>query len=83
MTDSAAGPPGLPRDDFVGFYRAYSERILRFFARRVYDAQVALDLTSETFAAAYGARKGISYSVWRKSGVPAAVLKKAGISRSA
>jgi hypothetical protein len=32
-------------------------------------------------AAAYGARKGISYAVWRKSGVAPAVLKKAGIGR--
>lgn len=34
-------------------------------------------------AAAYSARKGISYGVWRSSGVPAATLKKAGISRGA
>lgn len=33
-------------------------------------------------AAAYSARKGISYGVWRSSGVPAAALKRAGISRS-
>lgn len=34
-------------------------------------------------AGAYSARKGISYGVWRSSGIPAAVLKKAGISRGA
>lgn len=34
-------------------------------------------------AAAYGSRKGISYKVWRDAGVPAAVLKRAGISRRA
>ncbi len=34
-------------------------------------------------AKAYGERKGISYDVWRESGVPADVLKQAGISRSA
>lgn len=34
-------------------------------------------------AAAYGSRKGISYKVWRDAGVPAAVLKRAGISRGA
>jgi RNA polymerase sigma factor (sigma-70 family) len=56
MTDPPAQSDALPGDDFVGFYRAYSQRILRFLARRVYDAQVALDLTSETFAAAYIAR---------------------------
>lgn len=33
-------------------------------------------------AKAYGARKGISYNAWRAAGVPAAVLSKAGISRS-
>jgi hypothetical protein len=33
-------------------------------------------------AKAYGERSGISYEVWREQGVPADVLKKAGISRS-
>ena len=32
-------------------------------------------------AKAYGERKGISYSSWREVGVPAAVLKRAGITR--
>ncbi|MCB0994059.1 MAG: hypothetical protein KDB21_03130 [Acidimicrobiales bacterium] len=34
-------------------------------------------------AAGYGRRKGISYAAWRELGVSAAVLKQAGISRSA
>ena len=33
-------------------------------------------------AKAYGERKGINYATWREFGVPAAVLKRAGISRS-
>lgn len=33
-------------------------------------------------AKSYSERKGITYSAWRAEGVPAAVLKKAGISRS-
>ncbi len=33
-------------------------------------------------AAGYGQRKGISYAAWREVGVPAAVLKAAGITRS-
>lgn len=33
-------------------------------------------------ASAYSARKGISYAAWRELGVDAAVLKRAGISRS-
>ncbi len=49
-------------------------------------ATVDLSALEDAFvahAAAYGARKGISYGVWRKSNVTPAVLKKAGISRSA
>ena len=30
-------------------------------------------------AAGYSARKGISYSAWREAGVPAAVLRRAGM----
>ena len=33
-------------------------------------------------AATYGDRKGISYVAWREVGVPAAILQRAGISRS-
>lgn len=33
-------------------------------------------------AKSYGERKGISYRAWREFGVPAAVLKSAGISRA-
>lgn len=32
-------------------------------------------------AKGYGERKGISYAAWREVGVPAAVLKRAGIGR--
>jgi len=32
-------------------------------------------------AKAYSARQGISYAAWRAVGVPAAVLKKAGVTR--
>ena len=35
-----------------------------------------------TAAKTYGERRGIVYEVWREAGVPADVLKKAGISRS-
>jgi hypothetical protein len=34
-------------------------------------------------AEAYSERQGISYSAWREIGVPAAVLRDAGLSRSA
>lgn len=47
----------------------------------------SVDLTSmeEGFskvAKDYGARKGISYAAWRSAGVPAVILKKAGIART-
>jgi len=34
-------------------------------------------------ARSYSERKGISYAAWRESGVPAAILKKAGLGRGA
>jgi RNA polymerase sigma factor (sigma-70 family) len=39
-------------DAFADFYASYASRVLVFLARRVLDAEVALDLTSETFAQA-------------------------------
>lgn len=33
-------------------------------------------------AAPYSARKGISYGAWRSVGVPASILKKAGVARN-
>jgi hypothetical protein len=58
------------------------------------DAEQALDAAKDTadtaaleaafieHAKAYSERKGITYAAWRESGVPAAVLKKAGITRA-
>ncbi|HEX8804001.1 MAG TPA: hypothetical protein VF743_07400 [Acidimicrobiales bacterium] len=43
----------------------------------------ALENEFVSSAATYSARKGISYSAWRELGVPASVLERAGISRSA
>ena len=47
---------------------------------------VAIDLSAlegefVAVANAYGARQGITYQVWRDTGVPAAVLRQAGIGR--
>ena len=41
----------------------------------------ALEAAFVKTAAKYAQRKGISYAAWRELGVPADVLKKAGISR--
>ena len=42
----------------------------------------ALEAEFVKAAKGYSQRKGISYAAWREAGVDAAVLKKAGISRS-
>jgi hypothetical protein len=50
------------------------------------DTQVDLGSLESAFvqvAASYSARQGIGYAAWRDVGVPAAVLKQAGISRAA
>jgi RNA polymerase sigma-70 factor (ECF subfamily) len=41
---------------FAHFYDAHANAILQFHVRRIFDAEVALDLTSETFAQAYLSR---------------------------
>src|SRR3954464_1927800 len=43
----------MNRSAVSGLYRSESEHLLVFFVRRVYDAQLALDLVGETFARAY------------------------------
>jgi len=43
---------------FVALYRRESPMLLTFCARRVLDAEVALDLTAETFAQAFRGRRG-------------------------
>jgi RNA polymerase sigma-70 factor, ECF subfamily len=43
----------VDREGLGVLYRAESERLLAFFVRRTYDAQLALDLTGETFARAF------------------------------
>jgi RNA polymerase sigma factor (sigma-70 family) len=45
--------------DFDAFYRRESEGILVFLARRTFDAEVALELTAETFSRAYVGWRGV------------------------
>jgi RNA polymerase sigma-70 factor (ECF subfamily) len=52
MDGFLADPHGFSR-----FYRAHSRDVLVFFVRRTFDAQVALDLTAETFAQAFAGRR--------------------------
>jgi RNA polymerase sigma factor (sigma-70 family) len=46
----------LDANDISELYRSHARAVLSFFARRVLDPQVALDLVAETFAAAFAAR---------------------------
>ena len=45
--------------------------------------QTAVEEAFVQVAKSYGERQGISYNAWREVGVPAPVLKRAGIGRSA
>jgi RNA polymerase sigma-70 factor (ECF subfamily) len=58
-------PERAPDDDILAagdtasfelFYRRHFQRLLGFFARRTHDAELAADLTAETFAAALQSR---------------------------
>lgn len=54
--------------------------------REAMDSTIDLTAIEEAFVSSaqpYGERKGISFAAWRELGVPADVLKRAGISRSA
>jgi RNA polymerase sigma factor (sigma-70 family) len=42
---------------FAVFYRAHVDALLGFFCRRTHDAELAADLTAETFAAALAGRR--------------------------
>ena len=42
---------------FAAFYQRYAETLLAFFSRRTRDAELAADLTAETFAAALAGRR--------------------------
>src|SRR4051794_23501125 len=59
MTDETPlGAPLTTPEGFVGLYRRESKLVLRFCARRVLDAETAVDLCAETFAQALSSRRG-------------------------
>jgi RNA polymerase sigma factor (sigma-70 family) len=61
MTSLAASDEDLLADrdaaSFEAFYNRHVESVLGFFARRTRDAELAADLTAETFAAALAGRR--------------------------
>jgi len=72
-------------DPLQRLHLVQQKRDLQTRLERASDSGTDLTELEEAFikaAADYGARKGIGYATWRESGVPADVLKKAGISRS-
>jgi RNA polymerase sigma factor (sigma-70 family) len=48
----------LDPDGLALIYRKHADALLVYFARRSYDAQLAIDLVGETFARAHGRRRG-------------------------
>jgi RNA polymerase sigma-70 factor (ECF subfamily) len=59
---------------FALFYRRHVDAMLGFFSRRTRDAELAADLTAETFAAALAGRAQYK---------PSSARPRAGCSRSA
>ena len=75
----------LPSADPLKRLQLIQERLDLTAELEVADTKVDLTGLEAEFvsaAADYSARKGISYAAWRELGVEAAVLKRAGISRS-
>ena len=59
MAGKRIGPRASSISDgeaFTAFYRRHENTLLRYFARQIYDPQLALDLTAESFAQAFMGR---------------------------
>lgn len=66
----------LDADDISELYRRHAAGMVAFFARRTYDAEVAVELTAETFAAAV-----VDRAKFRGEGGDSAVAWLYGIAR--
>lgn len=76
----------LSRANAISRLSIIQDRIDLLAAKEALQNDVDLSTYEEDFvdvAAQYGERKGISYAAWRELGVPAPVLKRAGIGRAA
>jgi hypothetical protein len=72
--------------DALGELRLVQERRDLQRELETMDSGVDLDALEKAFvdvAGSYSSRQGISYASWREVGVPASVLKRAGVTRSA
>lgn len=82
----AAIEEALPDADPMSRLQLVQERLDLETAIEAAETTVDMTALEDGFvaaAAAYGQRKGISYAAWREVGVPAAILKRAGVSRGA
>ena len=75
----AAEPNPLKRVELVQS-KLDSQKALQLMGEAQNEADVEKGFVEN--AASYSERKGITYGAWREAGVPAAVLKKAGIART-
>ena len=76
----------LARANAISRLSIIQDRIDLLAAKESLQNDVALSSYEDDFvdvASQYGERKGISYAAWRELGVPASVLKRAGIGRAA
>jgi hypothetical protein len=81
----AAVEEALRSADRITLLKLSQERLDLFAeldAMAVDDGLGALEAGFIAVAANYGARQGITYAAWREVGVPADVLRRAGIRRS-
>ena len=75
----------LPTADPLTEVKLIQERFNLSRELETMDSQVDLQSLEDGFvdvASSYSVRQGISYAAWREVGVPASVLKRAGVSRS-
>ena len=75
----------LPTADAMSRLQLVQERMDLQAAVTAAETTVDLSALEDEFvtaAGSYGERKGISYAAWREVGVPAAILKRAGITRT-
>ena len=80
MSQDAGSPLASP-EAFATFYERRSEQVLRFFARRVFDPQTAMDLTAETFAQAFVSRRRFRHGGEREALAWLHVIAKRQLSR--
>ena len=66
--DALPAAPRAEPEAFAVFYRRHVEALLAYFARRTRDAELAADLTAETFAAALGGAQCVFEITFEREG---------------